>query len=107
MIDVNWSATIGTAATACSALSFLPQLLKVRRQGGRDLSAGMLALLLAGACLWLTYGVLNHATAVIVANTAVIILVAEVAVIKGMHERQMLLLGEFLEQTLTSDGADA
>ncbi len=85
MIDVNWSASVGTAATACSALSFLPQLLKVRRQGGRDLSPGMLALLLAGACLWFTYGLLNHATAVIVANTAVIILVSAVAVMKAAH----------------------
>ena len=34
MIDVSWSALIGTAGAACSALSFLPQVLKVRRQGG-------------------------------------------------------------------------
>lgn len=87
MIDVRWSALIGAAATACSALSFLPQVLKVRRQGGRDLSAGMLALLLAGACLWFAYGVLNHATAVIVANIAVIILVSAVAIMKAVHDR--------------------
>ena len=88
MIDVSWSALIGTAATACSALSFLPQVLKVRRQGGRDLSLGMLALLLAGACLWFAYGILNRATAVIVANTAVIILVSAVAVMKTAHDRR-------------------
>src|SRR5262249_6125583 len=85
MIDVNWSAAIGTAGTACSALSFLPQFLKVRRQGGRDLSAAMLALLLAGGGLWLAYGILNGATAVIVANTAVLILVSAVAGLKVIH----------------------
>ena len=87
-MDISWSALIGTAATACSALSFLPQVVKVRRQGGRDLSLGMLALLLAGACLWFAYGVLNHATAIIVANTAVLILVSAVAIMKASHDRR-------------------
>lgn len=85
-MDISWSALIGTAGAACSALSFLPQLLKVRRQGGRDLSMTMLALLLGGAGLWLVYGVLNDATAVVVANTAVIVLVATVAVMKAIHD---------------------
>jgi 5'(3')-deoxyribonucleotidase/uncharacterized protein with PQ loop repeat len=88
MIDVNWSALIGTAGTACSALSFLPQFLKVRRQGGRDLSAGMLALLLAGAGLWLAYGILNGATAVVVANIAVMILVSAVSLLKVIHDKR-------------------
>jgi 5'(3')-deoxyribonucleotidase/uncharacterized protein with PQ loop repeat len=86
MIDVSWSALIGTAGGACSALSFLPQVLKVRRQGGRDLSMGMLALLLAGACLWFAYGLLNHATAVVVTNAAVIVLVSIVTVLKAVHD---------------------
>jgi len=87
MIDFNWSALIGAAATACSALSFLPQLLKVRRQGGDDLSAGMLALLLAGASLWFAYGIVNGATAVIVGNLAVMILVSAVAILKVIHDK--------------------
>jgi len=88
MVDVNWSAVMGTAGAACSAFSFLPQVLKVRRQGGHDLSAAMLALLLAGAVLWFAYGVLNHATAVIAANTAVILLVSTVAVMKAVQARR-------------------
>ncbi len=88
MIDINWSAFIGTAATACSALSFLPQVLKVRRQGGRDLSPGMLALLLGGAVLWLAYGVMNGATAIIVTNIAILILVSAVAILKVVHDRR-------------------
>jgi 5'(3')-deoxyribonucleotidase/uncharacterized protein with PQ loop repeat len=88
MFDVTWSALIGTAGGACSALSFLPQVLKVRRQGGRDLSSAMLVLLLAGAVLWFAYGLVNHATAVVVANTAVIILVSAVAIMKAVQERR-------------------
>jgi 5'(3')-deoxyribonucleotidase/uncharacterized protein with PQ loop repeat len=86
MIDVSWSALTGTAGSACSALSFLPQVLKVRRQGGHDLSMAMLGLLLAGAGFWFAYGLLNHATAVVVANTAVIMLVSAVAVMKAAHD---------------------
>jgi len=88
MIDVNWSALIGTAGAICSAMSFLPQLLKVRRQGGRDLSMAMLALLLSGAVLWLVYGLINQATAVMVANIAIIGLVSTTAILKIVHERR-------------------
>ena len=88
MIDVNWSAVIGTAGGVCSAMSFLPQMLKVRRQGGRDLSMAMLALLLSGAVLWLAYGVINQATAVMVANVAIILLVSTTAIMKIVLERR-------------------
>jgi 5'(3')-deoxyribonucleotidase/uncharacterized protein with PQ loop repeat len=88
MMDVSWSAVIGTVGAACSALSFLPQIVKVRRQGGRDVSMAMLALLLAGAVLWLAYGVLNQATAVVVANTVIIVLVSTVLIMKVVQDRQ-------------------
>ena len=52
---------------------------EVRRQGGDDLSAAMLALYWSGRRLWLAYGMLNGATAIIVANVAVMIFVSAVA----------------------------
>src|SRR5689334_10960090 len=82
MIEMSWSAAIGTVGGICSAMSFLPQMLKVRRQGGRDLSMAMLALLLSGAVLWLAYGLINRATAVMVANIAIIGLVSTTAIMK-------------------------
>ena len=88
MIDVNWSAVLGTGGALCSALSFLPQVVKVRRQGGRDLSAAMLGLLLAGAVLWFAYGLINDARSVVVANTAIIVLVSAVALMKATHQRR-------------------
>jgi 5'-nucleotidase len=88
MIDVDWSAVIGAAGGLCSAMSFLPQMLKVRRQGGRDLSMAMLALLLSGAVLWLAYGLINGATAVVLANVAIIGLVSTTAIMKIVLERQ-------------------
>jgi 5'(3')-deoxyribonucleotidase/uncharacterized protein with PQ loop repeat len=88
MIDINWSAVIGTAGGICSAMSFFPQMLKVRRQGGRDLSIAMLGLLLSGAILWFAYGVINHATAVMVANLAIIGLVSITTIMKIALERR-------------------
>lgn len=89
MLDINWSAVVGAAGGLCSALSFLPQMLKVRRQGGRDLSIAMLALLLSGAILWFAYGLINHATAVIVTNVAIIGLVSATGIMTMMGERRV------------------
>ena len=88
MIDINWSAVVGTAGGICSAMSFFPQMLKVRRQGGRDLSMAMLTLLLSGAILWFAYGVINQATAVMVANIAIIGLVSTTTIMKIVLERR-------------------
>jgi 5'(3')-deoxyribonucleotidase/uncharacterized protein with PQ loop repeat len=88
MISLNWSFVIGTAASICSATSFVPQMLKLRRQGGRDLSMAMLGLLLAGGLLWFVYGLINHATAVMVANLAVIGLVSTTAIMKIVPGQQ-------------------
>ena len=69
---------IGTLAGLCTTFAFVPQLFKIWKQGGRDLSYGMLALYLVGAILWFVYGVLVHAQAVIVTNfaTAIVITIA-------------------------------
>jgi 5'(3')-deoxyribonucleotidase/uncharacterized protein with PQ loop repeat len=88
MIDISWSALFGTAGGICSAMSFLPQMLKVRRQGGRDLSMATLGLLLSGAILWFAYGAINQATAVMVANIAIIGLVSTTAIMKVGLERR-------------------
>ena len=87
MSVITWSALVGTVAALCTTLSFLPQLAKVRRQGGGDLSSAMLATYLIGQGLWLVYGLLNNAGAVIGANVASIILVSAVAVAKASGSR--------------------
>jgi len=62
------TALIGGAAALCTTLSFVPQLVKIHRQGGRDLSYGMLGLYLLGLALWLVYGLRIQAIEVIAAN---------------------------------------
>jgi 5'(3')-deoxyribonucleotidase/uncharacterized protein with PQ loop repeat len=87
MSVATWSAIVGTVAALCTTLSFLPQLVKVRRQGGGDLSSTMLMMYLIGQGLWLAYGLLNRAGAVIGANVASLILVSAVAVVKARGGR--------------------
>lgn len=64
----NATTAIGGLAAVCTTLSFVPQLVKIRRQGGQDLSDGMLALYLLGLGLWLAYGIRIGAAEVIGAN---------------------------------------
>ena len=76
---------VGSAAAVCTTIAFVPQILKIRRQGGQDLSYPMLILYLAGILLWLAYGLLLHAAAVIWANVATSLLVAVALVLKATH----------------------
>jgi uncharacterized protein with PQ loop repeat len=54
----------------------VPQVIKIYRQGRRDLSYGMLSLYLVGVLLWSGYGVVVRARAVIVTNLATAVLIA-------------------------------
>ena len=78
----NVTTMVGGAAACCTTLSFIPQLVKIRRQGGRDLSDGMLLLYLLGLSLWLVYGVRIHAAEVIGANVVAGVLVIAAIVMK-------------------------
>jgi len=74
---------VGLVAAICTTFSFVPQLLKIKRQGGEDLSHAMLAVYLLGILLWLFYGLLLRASAIIFANTATALLVALAIVFKA------------------------
>jgi MtN3 and saliva related transmembrane protein len=66
---------IGTFAAVATTSSFIPQVIKIKKQGGEDLSYPMLFLYLCGTVLWLAYGILLHAAAVVWANAITAILV--------------------------------
>jgi MtN3 and saliva related transmembrane protein len=83
-----WIIVVGTVAGLCTTLAFVPQVIKIWRQGGRDLSYGMLALYLIGAILWFIYGVLLHAQAVIITNFATAIVIALATAMKAWTARR-------------------
>jgi MtN3 and saliva related transmembrane protein len=76
---------IGTLAAICTTTAFIPQILKIRRQGGEDLSYPMLLVYLTGTLLWLAYGLLLHAAAVIWANASTALLVLVAVVMKATY----------------------
>jgi MtN3 and saliva related transmembrane protein len=78
---------IGLIAAACTTASFVPQLVKIHRQGGRDLSYGMLLLYMLGVVLWLAYGLRIHAAEVILANIVAGALVSAALIMKRRTER--------------------
>ena len=71
-----WISLIGSLAGVCTTTAFVPQVIKVWRQGGRDLSYGMLGLFLTGVALWFVYGVMLGARAIIFTNGATGVLIA-------------------------------
>jgi len=79
---------VGTVAGFCTTFAFVPQLIKIWKQGGRDLSYGMLALYLIGAILWFIYGVLLRAQAVVVTNFATAIVIALATAMKAWTARR-------------------
>ena len=87
MTTAAWIQLTGGIGGFCTTFAFVPQVVKIWKQGGRDLSYGMLGLYLAGVMLWLVYGCLLHAREVIVTNAATAILIAFATALKAWKER--------------------
>jgi MtN3 and saliva related transmembrane protein len=90
MTTATWITISGSLGGLCTTFAFVPQVIKMWKQGGRDVSYAMLALYLVGALLWLTYGVLLRAPAVIAANSATALIVSFAAGIKAWTARRDL-----------------
>ncbi|HKQ85408.1 MAG TPA: SemiSWEET family transporter [Candidatus Acidoferrales bacterium] len=76
---------VGTMAAICTTGAFIPQIVKIRRRGGEDLSYSMLLIYLIGILLWLMYGLLLHAPEIIWANAATAFLVVLAMMLKATH----------------------
>jgi MtN3 and saliva related transmembrane protein len=84
----NWILVLGSVGGFCTTFAYVPQVIKIWKQGGRDLSYGMLGLYLVGVVLWLAYGVLMHAQAVVLTNFATAILIAIATGLKAWTARR-------------------
>jgi len=87
MTTSMWIELTGMVAGFCTTFAFVPQVVKIWRQGGRDLSYAMLGLYLGGVLLWLVYGLLLHAPAIIITNVATSLLIALATALKAWKER--------------------
>jgi MtN3 and saliva related transmembrane protein len=74
---------VGYAAAILATSSFLPQVIKTVRSGQtKDISLAMYLLFCSGVALWTVYGVMIHATPVIVANLATLLLAGTILLMK-------------------------
>lgn len=88
MTAPGWIEVLGAVAGFCTTFAFVPQLVKIYKQGGRGLSYAMLSLYLGGVLLWLVYGLLIHAQATVLTNVATAVLIAAATLLKAWKERQ-------------------
>ena len=85
---------VGTTAALCTTGAFVPQILKIRKQGGEDVSVSMLIVYLVGVLLWLVYGLMFHARAVIWANVVAASLVATALLLKLTWKQRLSIDGK-------------
>jgi MtN3 and saliva related transmembrane protein len=88
MLGVPSIEVLGAIAGFCTTFAFVPQIVKIHRQGGRDLSYGMLAFYLVGVLLWLAYGVFLRSPSVIVTNAVTSLLIVVAILMKAWKEKQ-------------------
>jgi uncharacterized protein with PQ loop repeat len=81
------SAVAGALGVACGLLTTVPQLLESLRQRRAGLpsevSLATLGLLLAGQCLWLSYGIFRPDLPILLTNTVAVIVTMTLLVVEG------------------------
>lgn len=72
---MDWIQILGLSAGTITAITFLPQVIKIwQTKSVKDLSLYMLLLLMLGVTMWLVYGILLKNTAIIYTNSAVLLM---------------------------------
>ena len=78
---------IGYAAAFLTTTSFLPQVIRtIKTKSARDLSYGMLLILIAGLISWLVFGLIRHQMPIILANSVTLVLASILAVCKFRYK---------------------
>jgi MtN3 and saliva related transmembrane protein len=75
--------TLGLIAGGLTTAAWLPQIARIwRLRRAEELSWGYLVVFGVGACLWLTYGFMESALAIILANVVTIALLSSLIILK-------------------------
>jgi MtN3 and saliva related transmembrane protein len=81
----NYLEIIGILAGICTVLSFLPQVIKIYRlRSAEAISLPMYVIFCIGEVLWIFYGILLKAPAVIMTNVMILLLSSIILVMKIM-----------------------
>jgi MtN3 and saliva related transmembrane protein len=72
---IAFETIIGVAASFFTAVSLVPQLLKIiKEKKAKDVSLGMMVVLFAGVSLWVYYGILKEDWIIIIANSVSLVI---------------------------------
>jgi MtN3 and saliva related transmembrane protein len=64
---------LGLSAGTITSITFLPQVIQIwKTKSAKDLSLGMLGLLILGVSMWLIYGIIAKDIAIIYTNSMVL-----------------------------------
>ena len=82
---IAYQELLGFVAAGLSAISFLPQLIKIWRfRSVKDISTGMYVIYAVSVILWLIYGIIINSEPLILAEILTLILVSAILVMKYM-----------------------
>lgn len=88
---MNENLLIGIAASALTAFSLLPQLIKIwKEKKADDVSIGMLLVLLSGLCLWVWYGIKIEDYIIIAANGFSIVINICVVILTILYKKKSI-----------------
>ena len=80
---IAYQELLGFVAAGLSAISFLPQLNKIRRfRSVKDISTGMYVIYAISVILWLIYGIIIKSEPLILAEILTLILVSTILTMK-------------------------
>lgn len=80
---------IGYVAGFCTTIAFLPQVIRTyKTQSAKDISLGMYLVFCFGVFMWLLYGFSIHSSAMIIANSATMILAGAMLFMKILFDRK-------------------
>ncbi len=66
---------LGLAAGTITSITFLPQVIQIwKTKSAKDISLGMLGLLMLGVSMWLVYGIIVKDIAIIYTNSMVLLM---------------------------------
>ena len=86
-----WIGILGTVGTILSTISLMPQLVRTwRTRSASDISAVWLVFAMVAMVIWMGYGSLIHAPAVVVVNVLCFFQCASIFFIKLHSERRPL-----------------
>ena len=80
---MNTTDWMGSIAATLTTTSFIPQVWRIwNTRHTKDISLGMYTIFTAGILMWLIYGILLGSWPIIIANSATIVLVGTVLLMK-------------------------